>query len=141
MPGVTGSSVGYIGGDSADPTYESVCQVTRRYMITAHASVRHSPFTPLFTPANTGQGDGHTEALRIEFDPSLLSYERADDTRSVTPSHELPSHCCVASLHSCVTVTPCVACVTVPPRCRIAACYVAALHRRSLCRTAASCPV
>ena len=38
--------MGYTGGDRADPTYESVCR-----------------------------GDGHTEALKIEYDPSVISYE------------------------------------------------------------------
>ena len=37
--------VGYTGGDAPAPTYKTVCS-----------------------------GDGHTEALRIEFDPSVLSY-------------------------------------------------------------------
>lgn len=40
------SWVGYCGGDSDAPTYSSVCD-----------------------------GDGHTEALRVEFDPSVVSYE------------------------------------------------------------------
>ena len=40
------TTVGYVGGESSSPTYESVCA-----------------------------GDGHTEALRIEYDPSVLSYE------------------------------------------------------------------
>lgn len=39
--------VGYTGGDAADPTYGSVCG-----------------------------GDGHTEALKIEYDPSVMSYDR-----------------------------------------------------------------
>ena len=47
MPGVLDSWVGYTGGESANPTYDSVCS-----------------------------GDGHTEALRLEFDPSVLSYEQ-----------------------------------------------------------------
>ena len=38
--------VGYTGGDRPDPTYGSVCA-----------------------------GDGHTEALKVEFDPSVVSYE------------------------------------------------------------------
>mmetsp|Transcript_4076 Transcript_4076/g.6436 ORF Transcript_4076/g.6436 Transcript_4076/m.6436 type:complete len:111 (-) Transcript_4076:153-485(-) len=38
--------VGYTGGANQRPTYESVCG-----------------------------GDGHTEAIRIEFDPSKVSYE------------------------------------------------------------------
>mmetsp|Transcript_7257 Transcript_7257/g.12276 ORF Transcript_7257/g.12276 Transcript_7257/m.12276 type:complete len:120 (-) Transcript_7257:288-647(-) len=46
MPGVVSSSVGYTGGDNPNPTYESVCR-----------------------------GDGHTEALKIEYDPSVLSFQ------------------------------------------------------------------
>ena len=45
MPGVVDTWVGYTGGASEDPTYDSVCS-----------------------------GDGHTEALRLQLDPSL-SYE------------------------------------------------------------------
>jgi len=43
---VTDTVVGYTGGTSPSPTYESVCS-----------------------------GDGHTEALQIEFDPAEVSYE------------------------------------------------------------------
>jgi len=46
LPGVISSSVGYTGGNSSDPTYDSVCR-----------------------------GDGHTEALKVEYDPSVISYE------------------------------------------------------------------
>lgn len=46
MPGVVSSSVGYVGGTTQSPTYRSVCA-----------------------------GDGHTEALRLEFDPNVISYE------------------------------------------------------------------
>ena len=46
MPGVVSSSVGYTGGTAPDPTYRSVCS-----------------------------GDGHTEALRLVYDPNVLSYE------------------------------------------------------------------
>ena len=46
MPGVMASSVGYTGGNTANPTYQSVCR-----------------------------GDGHTEALRLVFDPNQISYE------------------------------------------------------------------
>lgn len=45
MPGVTQTKVGYTGGWTQDPTYSSVCA-----------------------------GDGHSEALRIEFDASQVSY-------------------------------------------------------------------
>jgi peptide methionine sulfoxide reductase MsrA len=40
------SSVGYTGGQAASPTYRTVCA-----------------------------GDGHTEAVRLVFDPKVLSYE------------------------------------------------------------------
>lgn len=40
------SSVGYTGGRSSNPTYRSVCA-----------------------------GDGHTEAVKVHFDPSVISYE------------------------------------------------------------------
>lgn len=50
MPGVVGASVGYTGissdAPSLSPTYKSVCD-----------------------------GDGHTEAVRVIFDPSVLRYE------------------------------------------------------------------
>jgi len=46
VPGVVSTSVGYTGGTSAAPTYKTVC-------------------------AN----DGHTEAIKIEFDPATISYE------------------------------------------------------------------
>lgn len=39
--------MGYTGGTSPSPTYETVCA-----------------------------GDGHTEAIRIEYDPSQLTYEQ-----------------------------------------------------------------
>jgi len=40
------TTVGYTGGTSSSPTYDSVCS-----------------------------GDGHTEALKVEYDPSVLPYE------------------------------------------------------------------
>ncbi|KAJ1627476.1 peptide methionine sulfoxide reductase MsrA [Pavlovales sp. CCMP2436] len=46
LPGVLRSRVGYTGGDTPAPTYHSVCR-----------------------------GDGHIEAVRIEFDPDVLPYE------------------------------------------------------------------
>ena len=46
MQGVVSSYVGYTGGQSEKPTYNSVCR-----------------------------GDGHTEALKLEYDPSVVSYE------------------------------------------------------------------
>eukprot|EP00592_Proboscia_alata_P023412 CAMPEP_0194402304 /NCGR_PEP_ID=MMETSP0176-20130528/993_1 /TAXON_ID=216777 /ORGANISM="Proboscia alata, Strain PI-D3" /LENGTH=209 /DNA_ID=CAMNT_0039199553 /DNA_START=25 /DNA_END=654 /DNA_ORIENTATION=+ len=46
VPGVTEASVGYTGSRSPAPTYQSVCG-----------------------------GDGHTEAVRLEFNPRVLRYE------------------------------------------------------------------
>jgi peptide-methionine (S)-S-oxide reductase len=46
LPGVVKTRVGYTGGSRPNPTYESVCA-----------------------------GDGHTEAMRVWFDPTIMSYE------------------------------------------------------------------
>jgi methionine-S-sulfoxide reductase len=47
VPGVTASWAGYTGGHTAEPTYEEVCSHTT----------------------------GHAEAVLLEFDPSVVSYE------------------------------------------------------------------
>ncbi|CAE7312599.1 msrA [Symbiodinium natans] len=46
VPGVLKTTVGYTGGRNANPSYESVCA-----------------------------GDGHTEAIQIEYDPEKVSYD------------------------------------------------------------------
>lgn len=51
IPGVTATSVGYMGGDASNPSYKQVC---------------------------TGR-TGHAEAVRVEFDSDLVSYERLLD--------------------------------------------------------------
>lgn len=46
VPGVLSTRVGYTGGSKPDPTYNSVCS-----------------------------GDGHTEAVKVDFDPQEVPYE------------------------------------------------------------------
>lgn len=48
VPGVTATEVGYTGGDVEHPTYRQVC---------SHMS-------------------GHAEAVRVEYDPAVVSYEQ-----------------------------------------------------------------
>lgn len=48
IPGVVDAVVGYTGGTTADPTYEEVCSGTT----------------------------GHAEAVRLQYDPDVVSYER-----------------------------------------------------------------
>jgi peptide-methionine (S)-S-oxide reductase len=51
LPGVTGVTCGYAGGKEANPTYEQVCD---------HAT-------------------GHTEVIKIDFDPAVVSLDRLLD--------------------------------------------------------------
>jgi peptide-methionine (S)-S-oxide reductase len=51
IEGVTGTMVGYTGGHTADPTYAEVC--------------RHKT--------------GHAEAVQVQFDPSVVTYEELLD--------------------------------------------------------------
>jgi peptide-methionine (S)-S-oxide reductase len=48
VPGVVGTEVGYAGGHTENPTYRDVCS----------------------------HGTGHAEVLRVEFDPSVVSFEQ-----------------------------------------------------------------
>lgn len=67
IPGVVKTRVGYTGGTRKDPSYEEVC---------------------------TGQ-TGHAEAIEIEFDPAVVSYEKLLETffrhhNPTTPNRQGP---------------------------------------------------
>ena len=47
IPGITNSEVGYTNGQTENPTYEDVC----------------------------GKGTGHAEAVKLTFDPDVVSYD------------------------------------------------------------------
>jgi len=59
---VLDSWVGYTGGEAAAPTYRTVCR-----------------------------GDGHTEALKLQFDPGVLSY--AALLQAFVDDPHVPTHC------------------------------------------------
>ncbi len=48
LPGIIHSVSGYSGGKTQDPTYEDIC----------------------------GHGTGHAEVIRVEFDPTVISYDK-----------------------------------------------------------------
>lgn len=50
MPGVTETTVGYTGGKTKNPNYGTVCR-----------------------------GDGHTEAIQVEYDPTKVDYDELLD--------------------------------------------------------------
>ena len=51
IPGIVSTAVGYTGGTTANPTYNTVCR-----------------------------NDGHTEAIKVDFDPSVISFEELMQT-------------------------------------------------------------
>ncbi|MGI0082026.1 MAG: peptide-methionine (S)-S-oxide reductase MsrA [Nitrosopumilaceae archaeon] len=67
IKGVTSTAVGYMGGTMENPTYEDVCT----------------------------DGTGHAEAVQVEYDPSVISYEKLLDVfwgnhNPTTPNRQGP---------------------------------------------------
>lgn len=58
MAGVLSTRVGYTGGSNPAPTYHSVCK-----------------------------GDGHYEAIRVEFDPAVISYSQLLQSTFLSRGH------------------------------------------------------
>ena len=71
LPGVVKTAVGYTGGTTPSPTYETVCG-----------------------------GDGHTEAMRIWFDSSVTSYEAMLEVSSFCGRIDLIGLHTYVALHS-----------------------------------------
>lgn len=91
LPGVLSTRVGYTGGSKPNPTYDSVCS-----------------------------GDGHTEAVKVEFDPHELPYEGllkvfgACNVASLCKQWlKQPNDCCQTTkpaypyCHICILKQPC----------------------------------
>eukprot|EP00747_Dinoflagellata_sp_TGD_P043223 gnl/TRDRNA2_/TRDRNA2_142564_c4_seq1.p2 gnl/TRDRNA2_/TRDRNA2_142564_c4~~gnl/TRDRNA2_/TRDRNA2_142564_c4_seq1.p2 ORF type:complete len:139 (+),score=27.96 gnl/TRDRNA2_/TRDRNA2_142564_c4_seq1:476-892(+) len=65
LKGIKSTTVGYTGGSNPAPSYDSVCN-----------------------------GDGHTEAVKIEYDPSVTSYDELLDMfwRMYNGSSSMPQY-------------------------------------------------
>ncbi len=67
VDGVREVIAGYTGGHTESPTYEEVCEVISGY-IGGHTE------NPTYSEVCSG-ATGHYEAVRVEYDPAVVSYE------------------------------------------------------------------